>query len=135
MKRLTFIAAAALALLGCGDSRPAEGDGFIGACSAVVNGCAADAFVDATGGPVTIAFGVAGDTYDPRCVTVTAGQPVTFEGNFGFHPIAQTCGPVDAIPATSTGTSLTLTLTEGTYGYRCTVHGALGMVGAIRVVQ
>jgi plastocyanin len=133
VKRIALIATA-LALFGCGESRPAEGDGFVGACSAVVNGCAAADFVPATGGPVTIVFGVSGDTYDPKCVDVTAGQPITFQGSFSLHPLSQTCGPVDAIPATSAGTTLTITPPAGTYGYRCNVHGAAGMVGAIRVV-
>ena len=27
-----------------------------------------------------------------------SGQPITFSGDFTFHPLSETCGPVDAIP-------------------------------------
>jgi plastocyanin len=97
-----------------------------------------DTFMDMTGsGTVTISP-TGGFTYDPKCIRVTTGQMVTFEGS-GAHPTMGACGPGDMNPITDMSTtSQTLSFaTPGVYGFHCMRHGAAsgtGMAGAIEVV-
>jgi plastocyanin len=101
-----------------------------------VNGCLDTDYVDNTGmATVNIAFGGGlGLAYSPKCVKISAGTKVNFNGDFSFHPLTQTCGPASTITDTSTGTTVQFTLsTTGDYGYECMNHFASGMVGAIRV--
>lgn len=86
-----------------------------------------------------ITFPGGNDRYSPKCVRVRLGQTVTFQGDFGPHPMTQACGPVTGLFNASSGSSLSVTFTEalGTYGYYCTQHGSqsgTGMAGAIEVV-
>jgi plastocyanin len=131
MKNAAIVSVLA-ALAACGGS--SSGPGMTGPCSSVVNGCAAADYADHTGGPFTITF--TSYAYTPRCTKVSAGQPITFSGDFGFHPLSETCGPVDAIQHTAGGTSQTVTFaTAGTYGFWCDAHHAFDdMAGAIEVV-
>jgi len=122
-RRAILAAVVALAGVACGS--PSSPD--IGPCSTGVNGCTS--FTPTS----TITF--TSFAYSPRCSQVTANTPVTFSGDFSFHPLSQICGPVDAIPHTTSGTSLTVTFTTpGTYGFWCDAHHNVDMAGAIQVV-
>jgi plastocyanin len=121
-----------------------------GACAASssVNGCDPATAADLTGqAAVSIAFGGAtGLAFSPRCIRVSVGTSVTFNGAFTFHPLL--AGLVEGLVLTpaaagstplptsalSTGTTATFTMTPaGAYGYYCTAHATLGMNGAIFV--
>jgi len=123
---------------GCGDDTPATGGGF--------NGCSDSNFVDRTAATAdrTVAFGTgaAAFAYTPKCITVAAGQTVTFMGDLAVHPLAPGTSPaaMDAgtagnpIARTNTGTMARVTFASaGTYPYFCEFHYAGGMVGAVRV--
>jgi len=124
-----ILVAALVAFAACGGS---SSDSAGGPCTAPVNGCTS--FNDLTAGTATIEFGGAhGNNYAPRCARVKVGQVVTFSGEFGVHPLTQSCGPTQSIPDKSSGTSTTVTFASaGTWGFMCTVHA--GMNGAIDVV-
>jgi plastocyanin len=129
MSRSAFVAALVV-LAACGKSNSNQ---MTGPCGSAVNGCAT--FTDLTGGATaTITF--TSFAYTPRCAMVKVGQTVVFQGDFSFHPLSETCGPVDAIPHTTSGGTLSFSLaTAGTYGYQCDAHHATNdMVGAIQVV-
>ncbi len=139
--------ALALALcLGCSEFRPVETD-LVGSS---LHGCSDDRFVDrsADGDMRVVSFGGAmgsGSTaYDPPCLTVAAGQTVTFAGNFTFHPLTpgesrglMLGSPNNPIPTVNSGeTPREVTFTAaGTYPYYCLVHATLGMRGVVRVVS
>jgi plastocyanin len=107
----------------------------------MVNGCAASMAIDKTNdATTTISF--AGIEYTPRCVRVRAGGMVVFSGNFASHPLlggtvtgsTATPDPASALPATSAGSEVTVTLAKaGAVPYYCTVHASSGMTGAIFV--
>jgi plastocyanin len=138
-----LVVALAGAASGCGtDAEPGS-----------FNDCPASAFVDrsAAGAARTIGYGGAAGsalfTYAPRCITIAAGQTVTFTGgttsSFGVHPLAP--GVLDSpragsannpIPRTTDGNTRDLTVTfptAGTYPYICEAHAAGGMTGVVRV--
>ncbi len=107
-----------------------------------LNGCAASAFVDRATGDRTITFGSAvGLKYSPSCMIITAGQSVTFSGDFGSHPLVGgeymgTGGSKpNPVPSKSTGTDNTVVTfpTAGLYPYYCNFHASSGMTGAIWV--
>jgi plastocyanin len=103
-----------------------------------VNGCGQ--FTDISAGDVTdggntptITFG-SNLHYEPQCASITAGQAVTFSGEFAFHPLQQTAGPAAVITPTDGGTLASFTFTQpGIYGYECLKHTSFGMKGAIQV--
>jgi plastocyanin len=124
-----------------------------GVCSTppLINGCDPATALDMTGQPnVTVVFGGAvGLTYSPKCIKVSAGTQVTFNGTFGSHPLVagEVVGTtkVPAAPGTSplptnagglgTGTTATFTMAPiGNYPYYCNPHAPIGMNGAIFVV-
>ena len=86
----------------------------------------------------TVSFPNGNDRYTPKCLRLTAGQTVTFTGNFNSHPMHQACGPVAQALGEPAGSSAPFTLTvPGVYGYYCSQHGdstGSGMAGAIEVV-
>ncbi len=86
----------------------------------------------------SIDFGGGNDRYVPKCLRLTAGQAVTFMGNFNNHPMHQACGPVAQALGATSGTNAQFTLTvPGVYGFYCSQHGdstGTGMAGAIEVV-
>jgi plastocyanin len=117
------------------------------------NACATAQFVDRTaaGASRTIGYGgAAGSTlfgYSPQCITIAAGQTVTFTGgassSFGLHPLSP--GVLDSpragsannpIPRTTDGNTRDLTVTfptAGTFPYICEAHAAGGMTGVVQV--
>ena len=136
-----LVAALSIAGAGCGGSTEAG----------EFNNCTAAMFVDRTAASASrvINYGSAGGSplfgYWPPCITIAAGQSVTFTGgsatSFSIHPLAPgvlntpTAGSANnPIPRTSTGNDLPVTFpTAGTYPYICEAHAAAGMVGVVKV--
>jgi plastocyanin len=116
------------------DSAAALCDSTFAGCTEVDAGGEAgvgNVFLDVGAADQTIDFGGSlGTVYAPRCLKIKAGQKVTWNGDFSSHPLtAAGCNPPggDAIPATSTGTTTSVTFaTKGTYGFYCMNHGAGG---------
>ncbi len=132
-----LVAATAALCASCGAEPPA---------SPGLNGCPDTAFVDrsAAGADRTVSFGTgaAAFAYAPRCITVAAGQAVTFRGDFAVHPLSPGTSPsardagVGANPITrrDTGNEAQVTFASaGTYPYFCEYHYAGGMAGVVRV--
>jgi len=78
----------------------------------------------------TISFGWI--VYTPNTVTINAGESVTWNGEFQFHPLIQVQGP-DTDEETpggfgnNTGTTYTHTFPNpGTYYFACLFHGTFG---------
>jgi pseudoazurin len=75
--------------------------------------------------------------YDPQLLKIVPGGTVHFVATDKGHNVTSIDGmiPAGARPfAGSISENLTITLTvPGVYGYRCTPHGTLGMVGLILV--
>jgi plastocyanin len=134
---------AVLVLAGCGASSMAPASG-------TVNGCAAGDFVPAAadGGVAQVQYGdPIGLAYSPKCLSIAAGQSVTFVGdttrasNFSVHPLrpggASGTDPGSSgnpIAAQNGGPTYTVAFaTAGTYGYFCQAHQGMGMYGAVQV--
>lgn len=137
------VALAAASLSGCGGDTE---DGSF-------NDCASSQFVDRTaaGASRTVGYGGASGsalfTYSPRCITIAAGQSVTFTGgttsSFGVHPLspgvlnsprAGTAG--NPIPRVTDGNMRDVTVTfpsAGTFPFICEAHASTGMTGVVRV--
>jgi plastocyanin len=111
--------------------------GNVNTCVAVFAGCVHFTDSATVASTRTIEFGVAGGRrYSPKCLQVTAGQAVTWRGDFTRHPLIESCGP-DAVIADGSGGTASATLSAGLYGYYCGNHGSprgTGMAGAILVV-
>jgi len=140
MRRGAWFALAVLA--GCAASTipPAPG---------TVNGCGSGDFAPAaTAGDARIQYGdPLGLVYSPKCLTISAGQSVTFFGdtsqgsNFGVHPLrpggASGSDPGaggNPISAQNNGATYTVAFpAAGTYGYFCLAHEGMGMYGAVQV--
>lgn len=126
-----------------------DGDCSSGICTSNVcsqlNGCDLSTATDLTGGAgTTVTFANGNFTYAPKCIKVTTGTVVTFNGNFAGHPL--TGGAVVAgakvpaatgpfVPATSTGTTKNFAMSSaGTFPYYCDPHALGGMTGVVFVV-
>ncbi len=112
-----------------------------GSSGSSVNGCTSytDATADSASRTVTFTY----PSYSPKCLMIAAGQSVTFSGSFSSHPLTPgvapdssgTASPNNPIPATSSGSSLTVSFPNpGTYPYYCALHFAAGMTGVIQVM-
>lgn len=110
----------------------------------IFHDCDEAAFVDRSGAGAsrTVMFGGGlGTIYSPKCISIAPGQMVTFSGDFGLHPLRngtaanQNAGsPGNPITSTMAGTTVTFTFNSaGTYPYLCLNHGAMNMVGVVRV--
>ena len=117
------------------------------------NGCAPSQFIDrsAASASRTVGFGGASGSmlfsYSPACITIAAGQSVTFSGgassSFGMHPLAP--GVLGAPTAGSAGNPIQRTTdgnlreaavtfnVAGTFPYICETHAAGGMTGVVHV--
>jgi len=134
--KLTPIALFAFAglLAACSDDNMGGPDAPPGA----VNGCTA--FMDRTASNMlNISFGGgSGNNYVDKCAKVKVGTAITFMGDFTMHPLqAHNGDSPNPFPtsAHNTGTSFVVTPSAtGTFGFWCTVHGSIGMQGAIQVV-
>ena len=115
-----------------------------------VNGCASGDFraAGADGGTARVQYGdPIGLAYSPQCLSIAAGQSVTFFGDtargsdFTAHPLRP--GGADGtdpgasgnpIAAQLSGSTYTVVFpTAGTYGYFCQEHQSMGMYGAVQV--
>ena len=136
--------------IGCADFTPVQTplvNGRDGSVSATLNDCTPEAFVDrsATSADRTVGFGgdngSGGFSFAPKCMTIAAGQSVTWTGAFATHPLTRglpgnTSGgaPGNPIPTTMSGTTVTVNFPRpGTYPYVCGMHGFLGMTGVVVV--
>jgi plastocyanin len=130
-------------MAGAGGMGGMGGSGGMGGGSneAAFNGCKLSSADDYTAmNMATIQF--AGLSYSPKCMRIKSGTTVTFEGNFGSHPLEggtvangiPTSDPASPITKTQSGTSAMFTLNEaGVVPYFCTFHAAANMMGAIFV--
>ena len=119
------------------------GAGGSGGTATMLNGCNSSTATDKTSSTsTTVTFG---DTlvYDPPCVRIKAGSSVTFEGNFMGHPLqggtvsGLTLTPDPASPIKLTMSAMSASFNfpaAGNFGYYCTLHGGVGMKGAVFVV-
>jgi len=118
---------------------------YEGACVASVNGCDINTAQDFTVvAPPPITFANGNFTYAPKCIKVTAGTTLTFNGNFGGHPhqggivsggalVPTAIGPFATL--TNSGTTKNFTMNAaGTFPYYCVPHALGGMTGAVFVV-
>ena len=75
--------------------------------------------------------------YDPQLLKIAPGDTVHFVATDLGHNVQSIDGmiPAGAKPFSGTiGQNLSVTFTQpGVYGYRCTPHGTLGMVGLVVV--
>ena len=133
LARLTFgilLTVSTAFTIGCSDSSNTPGtDGGIPFMAMIP--CSTEASYVSTG--TTIAFGGSdpGFNYAPKCLKVSAGATVTFNGDFSMHPLngSEMRGTLigNPIPTTpiNTGTSMPFTFpTSGFYAYYCAFHGA-----------
>ncbi len=113
-----------------------------------LNGCAGGDYVDRTAASAdrTVSFGTANGSppfnYAPRCITIAAGQSVTFNGTFAAHPLSPGSNPTaltagsanNPIQRTGSGSPAMFTFpTAGLYPYFCEMHYAAGMMGVVQV--
>jgi plastocyanin len=112
---------------GSGGSGGATGAGGSGAGFMAFAPCnAAGDYVAGT----TINFGGSvGFNYDPKCLKVTAGATVTFNGDFSVHPLAPSAARGNTtdnpIVNMSAGTTASFAFpTRGFFAYLCNFHGS-----------
>jgi plastocyanin len=132
---------------GAGGSAGSIGSGGSGGGGVMLNGCDSSAATDKTASAsTTVTFD---DTlvYTPPCIRIKAGSSVTFMGDFMLHPLqggtitGSTRRPDATSPIKLTmgggdgGMSASFTFpAAGDFGYYCTLHGGIGMKGAVFVV-
>lgn len=101
-----------------------------------INGCTPADFVAAT----TISFPAV--AYDPPCVKISAGDTITWNGNFAFHPLRGgevvdgVATPDTSSPIVAVDTGMTADVTfpaAGTFPFYCNIHFSVGMTGAVLV--
>lgn len=133
-------------LAGCGGPvTPAADGGATDAGDAqVVHGCTAFDDQTASGAARRVSFGSANGSpplgYAPKCLAISAGQSVTFTGNFSVHPLVPGEYQGDAgaannpITRTDMGSADTTFQfpAPGLYPYYCDYH-APTMVGVVQV--
>lgn len=142
-----ILCASLFALASCSCPNPsgagsADGGGGTDDAAAAmpVNGCTAADFAAndrrAESAARVIAFPStpAPGPYTPRCITVSAGQTVTWNGDFASHPLEQFGGNESSwIAPTNRGSTANFVFpVAGVYGFRCTAHPA-AMQGAVLV--
>lgn len=109
----------------------------------LLNDCAAMDYVDRTGGADDRTVTPRGSTsYSPRCMTIRAGQTVTFSMSFAAHPLSagvphgSSAGATTPSPILTqrSGSSYAVTFAStGYFPFYCTTHGHLNMAGVVRV--
>ena len=134
MKKLLTVILSCLALglvaAGCGGDDGSDSSGDSGAKTSSE---------PAAGGGGGAQVGMKNVQFDPRDLTVKAGETITFTNDEAIpHDVHKTSGPGDDFSSGDTGgmqegDTFKLTLDEpGKYGYVCNVH-APGMAGTITV--
>ena len=116
-------------------TRDADGNA---SCPRSFSGCTT--FVDATSPSASRVILYRDFEYAPKCLTVKAGQTVTFQNadqpptDFAFHPLTTACGP-SAVLTKNTGVDATFTMSvPGVYDYYCLDHGSDDGRGAMSAV-
>ncbi|MGC4093155.1 MAG: plastocyanin/azurin family copper-binding protein [Polyangiaceae bacterium] len=143
---------AAFASLRCSADGDAAGSsqGGSGGGSTVateLNGCTAANAEDrlAASADRSIAIAASGLSFSPKCISIEAGQSVTFNGSLSSHPLApgtpndpSAGSPDNPIAKTSSGQSVAFSFpVAGAFPYFCQLHGfgsGQGMVGAVYVL-
>ena len=124
---------------------------YDGACVDDVHGCTVANSVDfldmvsaSQSAPITIDFGGGlGNSYAPRCIKVTMGTKVRFEGSFSSHALIggladgteqpAATGPFTTV--TDSGSSADFVMDDcAAYPYYCDDDGLSGMTGAVIVL-
>lgn len=111
----------------------------------VLNDCTEADYVDRSGDAQTerTVVPVGSTGYDPRCLTIRAGQSVVFSMDFTAHPLSpgvphgSSAGATTPTPITAqtTGTMHTVTFSSpGFYPFFCIRHGHVGMAGTVQVL-
>lgn len=115
-----------------------------GAAVPVLAGCTASDYVDRGGDMddrTVVPRGTTG--YTPRCVTIRAGQMVTFSMDFATHPLSAGVPHGSSTGATTpspimtqrSGSSYVVAFpSAGFYPFYCLTHGHVGMAGVVRVI-
>jgi plastocyanin len=90
--------------------------------------CSTEAAYTTTGTTITFPATPTDFNYAPKCLKVTAGASVTFNGEFAGHPLdkSEVRGTVTGNPIvmTNTGSTASFTFpTAGFYAYYCRFHG------------
>lgn len=111
----------------------------------ILHGCRVADYVDRSAGEdsdrIVVPRGTTG--YTPLCISIRAGQSVTFSMNFTTHPLVAgiahgpTVGATSPNPITAqtSGTTYTATFAgPGYFPFNCRIHAHVGMVGVVRVV-
>jgi plastocyanin len=118
------------------------GTGGAGLPFMAVAPCSTEAAYTTTGTTITFPVTSVDLNYSPKCLQVTAGSTVTFNGEFGSHFFAPsaTRGTLTGNPMTNTSSGTTASFafpTPGFYAYYCQFHGfdgdGSGMTGVIWV--
>lgn len=109
-----------------------------------LNDCAEAEYVDLTAPMAARTVVPMGSTgYTPRCLTIAAGQSVTFSMDFTVHPLAAGIAHGSSVGASSpnpiaaqtTGSMYSAQFaTPGFYPFKCSTHQHVGMAGVVRVV-
>ena len=83
---------------------------------------------------VVFADGPSPAQYTPNCLTISAGQTITFKGNFTYHPITGKGGDSPTpMPDRRQGTELKVTFANaGIFGFECEFHPHV-VFGAVAV--
>jgi len=110
------------------------------ASTAPVNGCGPTQFAandhSAASDPRAISFATtaAPVQFSPNCMSIKAGQTVTWNGDFTDHPLEPTTANSNPIMDVVSGTTASVTFpSPGVFGYDCANHPSI-MLGAIQVV-
>jgi plastocyanin len=121
------------------------GSGGAGGGGMMVNGCDPTTAVDKTASATTsVAFGNS-LMYDPACIRIKVGSSVSWSGNFVEHPlVGGTINVTTMTPDSTSPIKLTMGMDAGSvtfafpnagnFPYYCTIHGTVGMKGAVFVV-
>lgn len=123
--------------VGSTDGAPLDASADVEAGPVLVNGCAV--FTDRSGQSdvrdISFPFNPGPSQYTPNCMKVKAGQSVTWNGAFPYHPLMASGGDSgNPIMSTSSGSTQTFAFpAAGTYGFACQYH-SIFMFGAIQVV-
>jgi plastocyanin len=77
--------------------------------------------------------GASGNNYVPNSLNVIVGDTITWNGNFGLHPLASTGVPAGALTfANSSGsTFFYIVAVAGVYDYECVAHTFTGQFTAV----
>ena len=130
---------AALTCVGCGAAQSTIDAGATpgadaGAVAQTIHGCTSSAYVDGRTGDRQIGFGTALGSpalgYSPNCLIISAGQTVTWVGNFSVHPLVggeyrgdagTSPTPIVRVDTGSDPKAVTFA-TPGLYPYYCDNH-------------